>query len=540
MKKIGKYVIWLAPFLITAGLTVGFISEDWDIIPLVLIILGLVIAVVWLLWQSYSTKWWSRRSTQVGTNAIIATVAVVAILGLINFLATRYNVRTDLTETNLFTLAPQSVEVVKNLEQPVKLWIFDANKNPLDEQLLRNYQQQGKNFTFEYVDPNARPNLAQKFGVQNFGDIYLESGENQQLLQSLNQQERLSESILTNGLLKITNPKIYKVYFLQGHGERQLGQGRGKISQAVQALGNKNYVGEPLNLTQSPQIPDDAEVVVLAGPQQTILDSEIQILGDYAAAGGNLLVMVDPGVDPKLDTFLQEWGVTLDNRLAINASQPERKAISVVTEYGKHPITEDFNNSMSIYQLARPIETTAVTDVETVPLLLTQAYPATWAESDWESEELEYNENGDRQGPLILGVALTRKFAAKPSVQPTPTPTASPTPTPTPTATATPTPTPSPTPTAENKTTESRMVVFGDSDFITDGWFEELNRDVFLNSITWLRKPDNPSLSISPKTTKNRRLNFSQGQANIIALSSVLVLPILAFIAAGLLWFQRR
>ena len=334
MKKIGKYLIWLAPFLITAGLTVGFISEDWGIFPLVLIILGLVVAVSWLLWQSYSNKWWSRRATQVGTNAIIATLAVVAILGLINFLGTRYNIRTDLTETSLFTLAPQSQEVVKNLEQPVTLLIFDANPNPLDEQLLKNYQRQSKNFKFEYVNPNARPNLARKFGVQNFGEIYLESGENQQLIQVINQQERLSESKLTNGLLQISNPKTYKVYFLQGHGERQLESGTGKISQAIQALADKSYVAEPLNLTQSPGIPDDAETVILAGPQQPLLDTEIQALQDYVSAGGNLLVMVDPGVDPELDALLQEWGVTLDNRLAINAAQPERKAVSVITAYG--------------------------------------------------------------------------------------------------------------------------------------------------------------------------------------------------------------
>ena len=231
-----KYLIWFAPFLITAGLTVGLISEEWGTIPLVLIILGLTVAVIWLLWQSYSTKWWSRRSTQVGTNALIATLAVVAILGLINFLGTRYNVRTDLTEARLFTLAPQSQEVVENLSQPAKVWVFDANKNPVDEDLLQNYQRQSKNFEFEYVDPLAKPNLTNRFGVKGYGEVYLESGENQQLVQVVNPQEPLSESRLTNRLAQIYNPSTSKIYFLQGHGERQLESGEGKVSQAVQAF----------------------------------------------------------------------------------------------------------------------------------------------------------------------------------------------------------------------------------------------------------------------------------------------------------------
>ena len=85
------------------------------------------------------------------------------------------------------------------------------------------------------------------------------------------------------------------------------------------------------------------------------------------------------------------------------------------------------------------------------------------------------------------------------------------------------------------------MVVFGDSDFITDGFFsQQLNGDVFLNSVTWLSKQDSQPLSIRPKQAKNRRINLSQAQANLVALSSVLVLPILAFAAAAILWFQRR
>ncbi|MBE9215142.1 Gldg family protein [Plectonema cf. radiosum LEGE 06105] len=534
MKKIGNYTIWLAPFLITAGLTVGFISEDWGTIPLVLIILGLTIAVVWILWQSYSTKWWSRRSTQVGTNALIATLAVVAILGLINFLATRYNIRNDLTDAQFFTLAPQSQEVLQNIEQPVKVWIFDANKNPLDQELLERYQRQNNNFKFEYVDPLARPGLTNKFGVKDYGEVYLESGENRQLVQVVNPQERLSESRLTNRLVQINNTNTSKVYFLQGHGERQLESGEDNISQAVQALADNNYTAEPLSLTQSAKIPSDADAVIIAGPQRALLDGEIQALRDYVNGGGNLLVMVDPGVDPKLDALTKEWGVTFDNRLAINVSesaQQQPPGISIVTQYGEHPITKDFQNGISIYKLARPIETTPVDGVESTPLVLTQPYPASWAESDLQNEELNFDENSDREGPLTLGAALTKKLAAKPTASPTPTPTASPTPTPTPT----------PTSSEENKPTESRMVVFGDSDFITDGLFsQQLNGDLFLNSITWLSKQDSQPLSIRPKEATNRRLNLSQSQASLIALSSILILPIIAFAAAALLWFQRR
>jgi ABC-type uncharacterized transport system involved in gliding motility auxiliary subunit len=70
------------------------------------------------------------------------------------------------------------------------------------------------------------------------------------------------------------------------------------------------------------------------------------------------------------------------------------------------------------------------------------------------------------------------------------------------------------------------MVVFGNSDFAINGLFDkQLNGDVFLNSVTWLSQQDQQPLSISPKEAKDRRINLTAAQANLLELSSLLVLP---------------
>ncbi|PLZ30693.1 ABC transporter, partial [Fischerella thermalis WC542] len=115
-KKLWKYLIWPGLFLVAAGLTIGLVSDSWGTVPLAFIIAGAIVIGVWLIWQSQESKWWGRRSTQAGTNALAATLAVLVILGLINFLANRYEVRVDLTETQLFTLAPESKQLVQNLK----------------------------------------------------------------------------------------------------------------------------------------------------------------------------------------------------------------------------------------------------------------------------------------------------------------------------------------------------------------------------------------------------------------------------------------
>ncbi|WP_089093812.1 Gldg family protein [Nodularia sp. NIES-3585] len=609
--KLGKYLFWLGPFLVAVGLTSGLFTGNWGIISLVFLITGIFISALWIGLQSYQTKWWNRRSTQVSTNALIAIVAVFVILGLVNFLSTRYNFRKDLTEAQLFTLAPQSQELMRRLPQSVKLWIFDVNRNPQDRELLENYRRQSSNFQFEYIDPQARPTLANKFGVKDYGEVYLESGDNRQLVQTLNVNERLSEIRLTNRLQQITNATTTAVYFLQGHGEQAMTSGQGGISQAIQGLGDRNYTASALNLVEKSQVPEDAAVVVVAGPKRELFDNEVKALQNYLNGGGNALLMIDPNTETNLNSLLQEWGVILDNRLAVDVSGTGvglGPAVPIVTDYGQHPITKEFGNGISFYRLARPLETTPVAGIESTTLLQTKPYPESWGESDQQSETLEFDPETDLPGPLTVGVALRKTIPAEtqptpeasptptprtqtpnPEASPTPTPPeetpnpeASPTPTPpeeTPNPEASPTPTPSeeipnpeasatPTPPAEipnpeasptptpseetnpistteekpaESTIESRLVVIGDSDFATDGLFEQqLNGDVFLNSVTWLSQQDQQPLSIRPKEPRNRRINLNIVQANLLTLSSLLLLPVMGLMAAAIIWWKRR
>lgn len=496
-----KYLFWLGPVLVIIGITAGLVSAQWGAIPLALIVGGIVVTLLYLLFQAERNSWWSRRSTQAGTNALIATLAVFVILGLINFLAVRYPVRIDLTETGLYTLAPQSQQLVRSLQQPVKVWIFDRNQNPEDRALLENYRRQGQNFSFEYVDPQLQLGLANKFNVQKPGEVYLESGQQRRLLQTVNEQERLSETRLTNALQQITSNFKAKVYFLQGHGEYPVA-GESPLTQALGVLADRSYTLEPLNLAQQPTVPQDATVVVIAGARRSLLAPEVKGLTAYLNRGGSLLLAIDPTINLGIDSLLKSWGVTLDNRLAVN---PAGTALGygpaeiLVDNYGQHPITQDFGNGIAILQAARPIEITSVNGIQATPLLLTN--PQSWAESDLKSENLQFDPTSDRQGPLTLGVALTKR-----------------------------------------NPTEARLVVIGSSNFITNEQFQQqLNGDLFTNSVSWLSNQDTPAqLSIRPKEAKNRRINLQAAQANVLGLAALGLVPLIGFAAAAILWWQRR
>jgi ABC-type uncharacterized transport system involved in gliding motility auxiliary subunit len=563
--KLWKLIFWLGPFLITAGLTIRLTSVNSRIIPLSLIITGAVICALWVVVQTQQSKWWQKRSTQSTTNALIATLSVLVILGLINFLGIRYHLRLDLTDTQLFTLSPQSRELVSNLPETMKVWLFTKEKNSQDQELLDNYHRQSNKFKFEYVDPELKPGLVDRFGVKDYGEVYLEFQTKRQLVQRISEDERLSEIKLTNRLQQMINPKTAKVYFLQGHSEHPLSGSKGAISKAIQGLIDKNFTISTLNLAERPQVPNDADVVIVAGPQKELLTGEVTALQNYLNRGGNLLLMIDPNTNPKIDTLLKEWGVRLDNRLVIDNSGESLQlgpATILVTEYGQHPITQDFANNISVYPLTRPLEIDPVSGVESMVLLKTKPYPNSWAESDQKSEKLEFNEDKDLKGPLTLGVALTRKLLNSPTAIPNPIPTAqnSPTaiPNPIPTAQNSPTAIPNPIPTAQNSPTtipnpipttttspttakESRLVVFGNSNFATDSLFEQqLNGDVFLNTVSWLSQQDEKLLSIRPKEPKNRRIIISNLEANLLTISAVVLLPLLGLLTGFIIWWKRR
>ncbi len=559
-----RYLFWLGPILTVMGLSAGVVSGGWSSIPLGLIISGIVIMGLWVVFlgrggNPQQPQFWNRRSTQVSTNALVSTIAVFVILGLINFMVSRHPTRIDLTEEQLFTLSPESQQVVRS-SPAVKVWIFDGQQNSQDRDLLENYQRQNSKFLFEFVDPEANPGLASSFAIKNSGenrDVYLElqSSQRRQFVQSISPQTRLSENRITSGILQLTSDRRSKIYFLQGHGERSLDPGQGAISQAAQALKDKNFVGEPLNLGLTEKVPVDAVAVMVVGPVRPLLESETKALQDYLNQGGNLLVAVDPTLKSGLDSLLNLWGAKLDDRVVINASDRQVRGKGptavVIAQYGEHPITKDFRNSNSIYPLARPLEITPVPGVQSTPLLLTD--PNSWAESNLKEQPLKLN-GGDRPGPIAIGAAFSRQVT--PSPQPSPSPSVSPSPqasvSPAPSPAIVVPPSPSPTPSIAASpsplaspfapgTRESRLVIFGNSSFATDGLFGQyLNGDVFVNSVSWLSQQEQQPLSIRPKDLKNRRITLTNEQASVLGFIALVAVPLLGLTSAGVVWWRRR
>lgn len=582
-RKYLRWLIWPGVALTTAGLVTGF-TDAWNTLPIALLSAGIILTLVSLVLGGFGYRqFWQSRSTQAGTNAVLATLAMVLILAIVNFLAVQYGPRLDLTEGGLFTLAPETQSVVKNLKQPVNVVIFDATLNPNDKQLLDSYRKLNDNLTYEQINPIQDPAAAQAFNLSGDGrEIHLEVDDKKLFVQPLGVQG-LNEQDLTNKLAQLGRDRNAVIYFIQGHEEFVIDGTTSGYTQAAAALEADNFTVEPLNLANTAAVPGDADAIIIAGPKQAFFEPEVEAISAYLNEGGSALILVDPQTEPELGPLLGEWGISLDERLIVDTSNTGQivglgPAAPLVTVYGAHPITEAFENGRSFYPLARPVQIRPVEGVEATPLLLSN--PQSYAEALTETGELNVNTEDAPEGPFNIGVVLTKDIELTPADIVSDTTSAA-----TEEAEAEPsesgisdeqtskvetseesgsdigTTEESPSTidetdaqageeTVEPSTTEAddndnkqeaRLVIIGNATFATDGLFDQqLNGDVFLNSVTWLSKLDDSILSIRPKEITNRRITMTLSRQIIVIVLALIAFPLIGLIGAGITWFRRR
>ena len=76
-----------------------------------------------------------RRSTRLGANSIVITLAVLAILGFANYLGYRHHKRIDLTSEKLYTLSDQTKKVLTGLQKDVKVLHFNKTDDGVADEI---------------------------------------------------------------------------------------------------------------------------------------------------------------------------------------------------------------------------------------------------------------------------------------------------------------------------------------------------------------------------------------------------------------------
>src|SRR5262249_41303077 len=261
-------------------------------------------------------------------------------------------------EAGVYTLAPPSKKVVENLKDDLALTAFvEGGQDQQLETLLDSYRyvSPGKE-KGRMVDPDKEPALVDQMKITTARSVHLQVGKESFVVTNP------TEESVTNGIIRVASPNKKIVYFTEGHGEAdtQNPQDPKGYSNVKLALEQENYEVRSLLLPSAEQIPADASVVALAGPERPLTDHEAELLDGYLKRGGHLLVLIGARQgDQHWTKLLADWGIKLGNDIVIDREVrllegPRLGVVPITKTYGTHPITQNFRD-YTVYPQTRTV-----------------------------------------------------------------------------------------------------------------------------------------------------------------------------------------
>lgn len=485
-----------------------------------------------------------RRKWGIGLNLAVRTLVVLAIVVMVNHLASVFFHRQYLSQTTKVELSSRTRNVLTAVTNDVKVTIYYDREDefyPTIAALLREYQAVNPRIHVETVDylRDAAEALRIK-KLYELPETAKAEEKNYVIFECAGQKGRpipgamltdtqveidqsqktyrrratafKGETVFTAALRTITNPRQFKAYVLQGHGEHKFDSGDESIGYLdFLSLLRQNAVEvEPLTLTGAEAVPADCHLLIIAGPQAGISPPELEKIDQYLNEGGRLLALFNAGfIDPRagLERILADkWGVAVSEGVvtdpvnAINSikSLPGRDV--TVGAFADHPAVKNLQNynlnllSPRVVGERKTRETGA--DAPIVRVLFATQPTATLV-------------TDPTVAPRVYPLAVAVEKKAVPGVV-----------------------------TGRGST---RMVIVGDSYFLANGPMKVFaNREFAGYAINWLLDQPQFTEGIGPKSFTEFRLMLTTAQMQTLGWLLLGAIPGGILMFGGLVWWRRR
>jgi ABC-type uncharacterized transport system involved in gliding motility auxiliary subunit len=493
------------------GLLMSLILPQTGVLAWGLIALGIILVTAAFVMDFRRVKGavTSRRG-KYGTSTSVMMIFV-------NSISVGVNHQFDLTALSSFTLTAQTKDVLAKLDKNINVYCFFL---PTDDtshteayalNVLAQYQNYTKDLTLSIIDPDQHPEQARKYGITDSSlyesivfetDIGTYTVYPTQIIDTTN-NTFYAENSFTNAILEVTGTQEKKIYFVTGEGEATPSD----LSDAANALQNSLLQIMVINLQVATSIPDDCAVLLVAGPTQSMTESERQLIKTYLLNNGKAIFMTNPNSPDDIAKLLAPYGIGIPGGTLIDPSSyviPSMDTLNV----------QKANDYLGLANVYFP-GATAITQ-STLPsglgwLTLVSTSTDSWLDLNFDpSVTPKYDSATETKGTYTIGALIAPQEITDSSGNGTGKTYAGPS-----------------------------IVVFGDSDFITNSNFYSVNNgDLFLNLVKYLGAGD--VVQIENRGLTNRRLIISPEEASFLNISSIALLPAIVLIIGILMWWRRK
>ncbi|MDX9973249.1 MAG: Gldg family protein [FCB group bacterium] len=533
-----KYLRLISGLLGLLGLAVALnllvLKEDLSTTAVLLpLAAGFLFGALWLVLRLATlTETFGQGKTVYGIYSAVGVMVFFAICILLYGFGSRWDREWDLTQEGRRALAPQTRQVLQALPSEVEVTAFfvKANDSVIDaarektQRFLEQCQQYTPRLKVEFVDPVAEPARVAALNLEEErlatpGTVVLKCGSRPpRVLPLSGVTGRLEERDFTNALINVSRRSQPKVYFLQGHDERnpdldaKAHPKRGSLLFKVR-LQSESYL--PTSLTfglEAPKVPDDCEILIINDPELPLRPDEIEAIQRYLDRGGRLLLLLDPPVARPplevLNTWLfDRYGIAVGNDILLSSLSDKPRDIYLLPDTGQvaakltsrpfpqdfpgcfskqHPITRGFDKDLVLRE-TRSVDLAPTLPEGVVGEVILRSLPFTYAETDLNLlAQGKANQDPDEPSgwPSIAAAVTARTAAPVGDTQ---------------------------------KTRDARIVVIGDGDIASnEGMIFVGHINLLMNAMAWLSESEE-LIAIRPTGKEDPPIILTAGEEQFIA-----------------------
>lgn len=497
----------------------------------------------------------NHKKLKHGTMATVLTVVFVAVLVLVNVVATsvfeRFPLTIDMTSDDSYTISDETLDYIKNVEKKIKITVLSEESEFTSaskfirqaNEILQNIAKSNKNITVEYIDLMSNPELKSEYeeSLSEY-DIIVEAGDNHERTTVVHPQDLVkfssdfetsfqqnmgatletfieyyggmtaiksyatgiesncAEQAFASAILKVTDADPKTVTFLTGRNEIAA------LSYFQTLLKANGYIVNSVDITTQ-EIPKETNLVVMGAPSVDYTAKEVEKVSAFLDNGGklkkNLLYIesVQQGDTPNIDELLEEYGIKFRNEFVYDSNGSNASNGYVFMERANDKFMEDIKDDS--LRLFTSIYTKPITiEFNEKSMKTCEAYVQT--------SDTGYTMDS-KQKELTSGVTVTAAVGSKAVF-------------------------------IDNGAEYSNLIALGSEYFLDDTVLQMsqyLNRQWILSLVNGVTGKSS-DITIEPKTVEGSLFDLTNTQIRVLEWTFIVIIPIIVLAIGITVWIKRK